>query len=41
MGIARDLFGSYTLALTVLAALPAVLSVVVLFARRPHKARGA
>jgi len=37
MGIARDLFGSYTTALTVLAALPLVLSVVVLFARRPHK----
>jgi len=41
MGIARDLFGSYTMALTVLAALPLVLSVVVLFARRPHKVQAA
>ncbi|MDF1513357.1 MAG: MFS transporter [Anaerolineae bacterium] len=37
MGIARDLMGSYTQALTMLAILPFVLSIVVLFARRPQK----
>lgn len=37
MGIARDLLGSYTLALTVSAALPLALAVVAVFARRPHK----
>ena len=37
MGIARDILGSYTQALTVLAFLPFVLSIVVLFARRPQK----
>ena len=37
MGIARDLLGSYGLALTVAAALPLILAVVALFARRPHK----
>lgn len=37
MGIARDAFGSYTLALTMLAALPAVLAVVVLSSRRPAR----
>jgi MFS transporter, OFA family, oxalate/formate antiporter len=35
MGIARDLFGSYTLALTVLAAIPLALGAVVLTSRRP------
>jgi sugar phosphate permease len=38
MGIARDVFGSYNLALTVAAALPLALAVVALFARRPQKA---
>ena len=38
MGIARDAFGSYNLALTVAAALPLVLCIVVLFTRRPHRA---
>ena len=37
MGIARDLFGSYHLTLTVAAALPLVLSIVALFARRPSR----
>lgn len=37
MGIARDLFGSYTLALTVLAALPLGLGIVALFSRRPTR----
>jgi MFS family permease len=41
MGIARDVFGSYTLALTVAAALPLALSVLVLFTQRPHKAQTA
>ncbi len=35
MGIARDIFGDYNLALTTLALIPAVLSIVVLFARKP------
>jgi sugar phosphate permease len=39
MGIARDIMGSYVQALTLLAILPFVLSIVVLFARRPHKRR--
>jgi sugar phosphate permease len=38
MGIARDLLGSYTLALTGAAALPLLLAIAVLFTRRPHKA---
>jgi MFS transporter, OFA family, oxalate/formate antiporter len=38
MGIARDVFGNYTLALTALAALPLVLAVVVLFIPRPQRA---
>jgi MFS family permease len=37
MGVARDLVGSYTVALTALAALPLGLAVVALFARRPHR----
>ena len=37
MGIARDLMGSYLPALTVSAALPLVLAVVALFARRPER----
>jgi cyanate permease len=37
MGIARDTFGSYNLALTTFAALPLTLAIVVLFARRPQK----
>jgi sugar phosphate permease len=37
MGIARDLLGSYHLALTVAAALPLLLSIVALFARRPRR----
>jgi len=37
MGIARDLLGSYTWALTVLAAWPLLLSVGVLFTRRPRR----
>ena len=37
MGIARDVLGSYGRTLTALAALPLVLAVVALFARRPHK----
>jgi sugar phosphate permease len=36
MGIARDLLGSYDLALTVLAIVPFVLGIVALFAQRPH-----
>jgi sugar phosphate permease len=39
MGIARDLLGSYGTALTVAAALPLVLAVIALFARRPLKSR--
>ncbi len=39
MGIARDIMGSYTQALTMLAVLPFILSIVVLFARRPQKRR--
>ena len=39
MGVARDLFGSYDVALTVAAALPLVLAVVALFARRPQRRR--
>jgi MFS transporter, OFA family, oxalate/formate antiporter len=39
MGMARDMLGSYTQALTVLAVLPLILSIVVLFARRPAKPR--
>jgi sugar phosphate permease len=41
MGIARDLLGSYTLALTIAAALPLVLGFVALFARQPQKSRSA
>jgi len=37
MGIARDVLGSYTWGLTVLAVLPFVLGIVVLFSRRPHR----
>ncbi len=37
MGIARDVLGSYTLALTVLAALPLALGIVVLTSRRPER----
>ncbi|MGC9393318.1 MAG: MFS transporter [Anaerolineae bacterium] len=37
MGIARDLFGSYTLALTVLAVLPFALGIVVLFSQPPRR----
>jgi sugar phosphate permease len=37
MGIARDWMGSYLPALTVSAALPLVLAVVALFARRPER----
>jgi len=37
MGIARDLFGSYTLALTALAVLPFSLGIVVLFSQRPRR----
>jgi cyanate permease len=37
MGVARDIMGSYAQALTVLALLPLILSIVVLFARRPVK----
>jgi sugar phosphate permease len=37
MGIARDVLGSYRLALPVSAALPLALAVVVLFARRPQR----
>ena len=37
MGIARDLLGSYTLALTAASVLPSVLAIVVLFARQPHR----
>ncbi len=40
MGIARDMFGSYTLGLTVLAILPFVLGIVVLFSRPPQKKTG-
>ena len=38
MGIARDLLGSYAVALPVSASLPAVLAVAVLFVRRPQRA---
>jgi len=38
MGIARDLLGSYTVALTAAAALPLALGIVALFARQPRKA---
>ena len=37
MGIARDVFGSYTWTLTLAAVLPLALAVLVLFARRPSK----
>ena len=37
LGIARDLLGSYSTALTVSAALPLVLSIVCLFSRKPQK----
>ena len=37
MGIARDLFGSYTLALTALAVLPFSLGIVVLFSQQPRR----
>lgn len=37
MGIARDLFGNYVLALTASAALPLALGVLALFARRPRR----
>jgi len=37
MGIARDLFGSYTLALTALAVLPFSLGIVVLFSKEPRR----
>ncbi len=37
MGIARDILGSYAQALTMLAIIPFVLSIAVLFARRPQK----
>lgn len=40
MGIARDVFGSYTWGLTILAVLPFILGIVVLFSRRPQR-RGA
>ena len=39
MGIVRDLLGSYTVGLTVAAALPLALAIVVLSAHRPHKER--
>jgi len=41
MGIARDLLGSYDLALTVLAVLPLLLAVLALTVRRPNKERSA
>jgi cyanate permease len=37
MGIARDVFGSYTWTLTLAAVLPLALAVLVLFSRRPSK----
>lgn len=37
MGIARDVLGSYTVGLTVLAILPFILGIVVLFSRRPQR----
>jgi cyanate permease len=37
MGIARDLLGSYSVALTASATLPLALGVAVLFTRRPQK----
>ena len=39
MGITRDVFGSYNLALTAAAVLPLALGVLVLFARRPQKSQ--
>jgi nitrate/nitrite transporter NarK len=39
MGIARDMFGSYHLGLTVLAVLPFLLGIVVLFSQRPRRTR--
>jgi len=39
MGIARDMFGSYNLGLTVLAVLPFTLGIVVLFSQRPRRTR--
>ena len=41
MGIMRDMFGSYTLGLTVLAVMPFALGIVVLFSRRPQRGRQA
>ena len=41
MGIARDLLGSYTQALTVAAILPLALAVLTTFTRRPQRRRGA
>jgi len=41
MGIARDMFGNYTLGLTVLAILPFALGIVVLFSRPPQRKPGA
>jgi hypothetical protein len=38
MGVARDVLGSYTAALTAMAVLPLSLAIVVLFARNPEKA---
>jgi sugar phosphate permease len=38
MGVARDMLGSYNLALTILAVIPLTLSVVALFMKRPTKA---
>jgi cyanate permease len=37
MGIMRDVFGSYTMGLTVLAVMPFVLGIVVLFSRKPQR----
>ncbi len=39
MGIARDIFGSYDMALSVLSLLPLSLAVLSLFMKRPHKAQ--
>lgn len=39
MGVARDLFGSYDVALTAAAALPLALAIVAWFARRPQRRR--
>ena len=39
MGIARDLLGSYDMALSVLSVLPLSLAVLSLFMKRPHKAQ--